>query len=100
MATTKKSTAKPKAPEVKKAPEATKEKAATEVKKPVEVKTKIGAVNPTPKTVEVQGEQVLVFKASRVLTPGEFRTLSGMLKHEQVMTGLKIILLPFSAEQA
>ena len=60
--------------------------------------TKIPKIDPEP--VEIKGAEVeaLIFKADRPLTPGEFKTLSNMLKHEQEATGLKIVLIPYSAK--
>lgn len=62
--------------------------------------TKVPGVEPKPETVEVEKDTALIFKAKGPLTPGQFKTLSNMLKHEQEATGLKIVLVPFSAEQA
>ncbi len=64
----------------------------------VETSTNIEDIEEKGTAVDLTGEKVLIFKAKKPLTPNEFSTLSDYLKQEQEKTGLKIVLVPFSAE--
>jgi hypothetical protein len=43
-------------------------------------------------------EQVLVFKANRPMRETEFKLLSELVRHEEEKNGVKIVLLPHSAD--
>jgi hypothetical protein len=60
--------------------------------------TKVSGVDPKPKAVKVAGNDALIFKASKPLKPGQFKTLGTLLRNEQEESGVKIVLEPYSAE--
>lgn len=43
-------------------------------------------------------EQVLVFKAKRPMRETEFKLLSELVRHEEEKAGVKIVLVPYSAD--
>lgn len=60
-------------------------------------KTKIAAVTPLD-SVEINGEQVLIFKANEVLGPSALKALSNAIRYEQTASKCKIVLVPFSID--
>lgn len=62
----------------------------------LETRTSIPKINPFPEHIEY--DDVLIFKANKPLTPGEFKTLGDLLRREQQELGIKVMLVPFSAD--
>jgi hypothetical protein len=53
------------------------------------------------KTIKVQEtttDKVLVVKATKPLSKSEFELLSNLVKAEEAKTGIKVVLLPYSAD--
>ena len=62
------------------------------------VTTKVPGVDPVPVKVTVAKDSVLIFKASKKMTTASFNAAAKMLRAEQEVVGVKIILQPNSAE--
>lgn len=53
----------------------------------------------TKKVTKVkETDEFIIFKANRALMEDEFELLSNMVKSEELKTGLKIVLMPYSCE--
>lgn len=52
----------------------------------------------TTKVQETTADKVLVVQAAKPLTKTEFDLLSRLVKAEEANTGVKVVLLPYSAE--
>lgn len=58
----------------------------------------MAAKSKTTKVQEATADKVLVVQANKPLTKSEFDLLSDLVKAEQEKTGVKVVLLPHSAD--